>query len=118
MYRKAFDLTTDNRQQRVKLSEQCFSEWGQVPADVPQGTKLGPWLFLLMTNDLNIPNVLTWKYIDDTTVAEIVQHGASSEIQKAANKEMDRSKDQRMHLNEDKYKEIRIEQTQLRSSFD
>ena len=97
-----------NRQQRVKLSEQCFSEWGQVPAGVPQGTKLGPWLFLLMINDLSIPNVLTWKYVDDTTFEEIVPRGASSEIQKAADKVVDWSKDQRMHLNEDKCKEIRI----------
>ena len=43
-----------NRQQCVKLSE-----WGQVHAGVPQGTKLGPWLFLLMINNLNIPDVLT-----------------------------------------------------------
>ena len=50
-----------NRQQCVKLSEQCFSEWDQVPVGVPQGTKLGPWLFLLMINNLNIPDVLTWK---------------------------------------------------------
>ena len=30
-----------NRQQRVKLGEDCFSEWGNVPTGVPQGTKLG-----------------------------------------------------------------------------
>ena len=31
-----------NRKQRVKLSQDCFSEWGMVPAGVPQGTKMGP----------------------------------------------------------------------------
>lgn len=25
-----------------------------------------------MINDLRVPNVQTWKYVDDTTVAEIV----------------------------------------------
>ena len=28
--------------QRVKLGQDCFSEWGTAPAGVPQGTKLGP----------------------------------------------------------------------------
>ena len=50
-----------NRHQRVKLSERCFSEWGQVPAGVPQGTKLWPWLFLLVIKDLKILDVLSWK---------------------------------------------------------
>ena len=35
-----------HRQQRVKLSRDCFYEWGPVPASVPQGTKLSPSLFL------------------------------------------------------------------------
>ena len=71
-----------------------------------------------MINDLNIPNVLTWKYVDDTTVVEIVPRGASSEIQKAADKVVDWSKDQRMLLNEDKCKEIRMDFEKNKHSLD
>ena len=48
-----------HRYQRVKLSADCFSGWGHVPAGVPQGTKLGPWLFVLMLNYLRVPQVQT-----------------------------------------------------------
>ena len=30
---------------------------------------LGPWLFLLMINDLKV-DALTWKYVDDTTISK------------------------------------------------
>ena len=50
-----------DRRQRVKLSNDCFSEWGAVPSEVPQGTKLGPWLFVLMIKDLRLSGSDAWK---------------------------------------------------------
>ena len=60
--------------QRVKFASACFSEWGPVPAGVPLGTKLSPWLFVLMINDLDT-NAQQWKYEDDTTESEVEAKG-------------------------------------------
>ena len=69
-----------DRFQRTKLVNNCYSEWGMVPSGVPQGTKLGPWFFILMINNLDIENQGIWKYVDDTTTAEIVHKDAASNV--------------------------------------
>ena len=100
-----------NRSQRIKLAVGCYSEWGSVPSGVPQGTKLGPWLFLLLINDLDLNdniNAHLWKYVDDTTTSEVVPKGHQSCSQSIANRVIQWSPINRLKLNNDKCKELRI----------
>ena len=66
-----------NRLQRTKIG-QDHSDWKYIQAGVPQGTKLGPLLFLIMVNDLNSSNDLV-KFVDDSTTWK-VQHSDSQSI--------------------------------------
>ena len=69
--------------QRVKLGHECFSEWGAVSAGVPQGTKLAPWLFIIMINEPDLPGTDLWKYVGDTTISETINKSQDSHIQAA-----------------------------------
>ena len=94
--------------QRVKLTNDCYSDWGPVPSGAPQGTKLGPWLFVLMNNDLCLGDQFLWKFVDDTTASEIVPRGCDSNTQVIVDKFISWSYENRVQLNSGKCKELRI----------
>ncbi|XP_059806496.1 protein shisa-4 isoform X1 [Hypanus sabinus] len=62
----------NGRSQRVVV-EDCYSEWRPVTGGVPQGSVLGPLLFVISINDLG-DNVVNWisKFADDTKIGDVV----------------------------------------------
>lgn len=107
-----------DRQQRVKLSAECFSEWGPVPAGVPQGIKLDPWLFILVINDLKVLGFQTRKYVDDTKVAEVVPRRQPGNIQSGVHAVENWSCEHKMTLNADKCQVMNIDFKKNRHAFE
>ena len=109
-----------NRKQRMKLANDCLSEWGNVPAGVSQGTKLGPWLFdvfVPMINDLRPNGVDQATFVDDLTISETVPKSEVSMIQNSVNGIQEWSDNNLLRLHDDKCKELRIDFKQDKSIF-
>ena len=75
---------------------------------VPQGTKLGPWLYLIMFNDVKISNLDLWKYVDESTMSEVVLKNELSSMQVHVDQLVMQTKTDGFQLSESKCKELRI----------
>ena len=54
------------------MGDDCCSEWNTVPAGVPQRTNVGPWLFLVIMNELDLlGDVNLWKYVEESKCKEL-----------------------------------------------
>ena len=71
-----------------------------------------------MINDLVVENVHSWKYVDDTTISETVAKGELSNAQRYTDKVMQRSLENRVQLNTEMCKEMRISFTKSQQEFE
>ena len=96
-----------NRQQRVKIGEH-LSEWLTISAGVPQGTKLGPVLFLCMIDNFST-DCHHCKYIDDTSLYSTSSDPNSIIFQTAVTQASQWAANHNMRLNPSKTKDTIID---------
>ena len=64
------------RQQRVKIGN-IVSNWSSANGGMPQGTWLGPYVFIALINDLKL-SLPVHKFVDDTTITELNTNGSDN----------------------------------------
>ena len=96
----------EGRKQRVVLNGEA-SEWSEVLSGVPQGSVLGPTLFLIFINDIDkaveVTSSVLLKFADDTKVARVVESDEQrEELQSTINKLVEWSAEWQMLFNAEK----------------
>ena len=100
----------------MKLQDD-FSDWLAINGGVPQGTKLGPILFLVMINDLRLA-MPTMKYVDDTTIFETIPRNSVSYLQTQADALSSWCESNGAKVNSKKTLELRIDFSKLDRELD
>jgi hypothetical protein len=95
-----------HRQQRVKIGN-VLSDWLEMGAGMPQGSFLGPLTFIILIDSLRA-TCLTHKFVDDTTMSEILSKGASSNMQTIVDDIVKQASQDAMNVNGKKTKEMLI----------
>ena len=95
------------RQQRVKVMD-TVSDWVTLRGGMPQRSWLGPLIFIILTDDLR-PRLLTHKFVDDTTLSEIMVKGITSKMQEEVDDLITWSQLNRLNINSKKTKEMVLE---------
>ena len=88
------------RKQRVRVNG-ATSDWYDVTCGVPQGTKVGPVVFLAMVNTVAELQHNRWKFVDDITVASRRKPTASNNpaLQQAMSEICDTANNDHMLIN-------------------
>ena len=95
-----------HRRQRVKIGS-VMSDWLQMDEGMPQGSYLGPLTFIMLIDKLQT-SCMTHKFVDDTTLSEIVAKFATSRMQECCNDLVEQTQEVRMIVNDRKTKEMII----------
>ena len=112
------DFLTGRKKQRLKLNQSSYSDWADISAGAPQGTKLGPWLLIIMINDLKINDSNIWKFVYDTTLDEIVNKNKESRTQTLIDDLTRQISEDQFKLNEAKCGGLQIGFCKPRAIFD